>query len=209
MTSGFPEGIPATYGRKRKDIITPTKSTSAQNVKISVVQAKLPNKRLSPPRKNIEMKNSELYDRKNLSELLRRSFEYDWNHRFRAMEALRALSPNRRRGKKETLTYNDLFHYTSHQLSKLRVSDKLILIPEVVEFILREKKSYEDEWSGLLFVESVIRNKELRDACNREQKLAIRQFLSYLINWRLKMHGCEIFRDKFEAALNEWGPCSS
>ena len=147
------------------------------------------------------MSDNEIYARKNTSKLIHHSFEYPWDLRARAMEALRALRPKRRRGKKESLKYNDLFYYNGFQLPNLELNDRLILIPEVVDFILKDKKSYDADWSGLLYTQSVLRNNRLRNACNPEQKLAIRLFISYLINWRLKMHGCEIFKYQFEAIL--------
>ncbi len=146
----------------------------------------------------------ELAARKRVSVEVRGCFACSESARKKAWKALLALRPGRKKGKRLTLTYLDLFRGGDPQLSELPLEQQLVMMPEVVDFILRDKDFGESEWSGLIFVGIMLRSRRLYDACDPNQRSAIANFIEYLMKYRVVRHGCGIFMGQFEYSLILW-----
>lgn len=146
----------------------------------------------------------ELAARKRVSAEIRGCFACSESARKKAWKAVLALRPGRKKGKRLTLTHRDLFCGGYPQLCELPLEQQLVMMPEVVDFILRDKDFGESEWSGLIFVGIMLRSRRLYDACNPRQRSAIANVIEYLMKYRVVRHGCEIFMGQFEYSLIKW-----
>ena len=142
--------------------------------------------------------------RRRVSEQIHSCFACPKSERKKAWKALLAFRPGRREGKRLRLTYIDLFHYIERPFLHLDVADQPALMPETIDFILRDKDFGEDEWSGMLFLGHALCREALREACTPRQKQALVNFIEYLMKHRVVRHGCGVFMDQFERALNRW-----
>jgi hypothetical protein len=142
-------------------------------------------------------------ERRALSEDLLRAFKFSREDRLSALKALRAFRPERRNKNSFTITYRDLICLGHHPITNLEKKHLIALMPEVIEFLLKDP-SCEDDWAALIFIQSVLRNDELYKICNSEQRSAIRRFISFLLNYKIFQKRCELWKDDFEAAFEEW-----
>ena len=146
----------------------------------------------------------ELAARKRVSAEIRGCFACSESARKKAWQAVLALRPGRKKGKRLRLTYIDVFCGGAPQLCELPLEQQLVMMPEVIDFILRDKDFGESEWSGLLFVGIMLRSRRLYDACNPHQRSALANCIEYLMKYRVVRHGCEIFMGQFEYSLILW-----
>ena len=146
----------------------------------------------------------ELAARKRVSVEIRGCFACSESARKKAWKALLALRPGRKQGRRLRLTYLDLFRGGDPQLSELPLEQQLVMMPEVVDFILRDKDFGESEWSGLIFVGIMLRSRRLFDACDPNQRSSLANFIEYLMKYRVVRHGCRIFMGEFEYSLILW-----
>ena len=146
----------------------------------------------------------ELAARKRVSVEVRGCFACSESARKKAWKALLALRPGRKQGRRLRLTYLDLFRGGDPQLSELPLEQQLVMMPEVVDFILRDKDFGESEWSGLIFVGIMLRSRRLYDACDPNQRSALANCIEYLMKYRVVRHGCGIFMGQFEYSLILW-----
>lgn len=146
----------------------------------------------------------ELAARKRVSVEVRGCFACSESARKKAWKALLALRPGRKKGKRLRLTYLDLFRGGDPQLCELPLEQQIALMPEVVDFILRDTDFGEADWSGLIFVGIMLRSRRLYDACNPNQRSALANFIEYLMKYRVVRHGCGIFMGQFEYSLILW-----
>ena len=144
-------------------------------------------------------------ERRALSEDLLRAFKFSREDRLSALKALRAFRPERRNKNSFTITYRDLFCLGEHPIANLEKKHQIALMPEVIEFLLKDTRN-EDDWSGLTFMRSVLRNDKLYKICNSEQRSAVRRLISFLLNYKIFQKRCELWKDDFESAFEEWSP---
>jgi hypothetical protein len=146
----------------------------------------------------------ELAARKRVAVEIRGCFACSESARKKAWKAVLALRPGRKKGKRLTLTYIDIFYDGSYQWCDFTEEQEIALMPEIVDLILRDKDFGEADWSGLVFVGNMLRSRCLYDACNPQQRSALANFIEYLMKYRVVRHGCGIFMGEFEYSLILW-----